>query len=377
MLENIGCSSDRQLRFFFSVQVSAKSASGTIGWREMEGTMAKISDLTPQLMSRLMGMWVLALCLAFGSGAVQAADAFRVAMVLPGSIADGGWNQQAYEGLKQLEGMPGFKVAYTENVKQSDIPQVVRGYADDGYELIIGHGFQFASLFQEIGEDYAKQKFFATTYAPQGKIPPNVMYLDARYYDVGYCIGALAALMSEKKIVGLVGGGDNPTQQNLMKVFKAGAQATVPGIKAFAVITGDYNDAAKGRETALTMVGNGADVISHTADLTGIGAIKGAAEAKVKVIGAFSDQTPLAPDLMGTSFTNNNLGIVVKVAEMAKDGSFEGGKEWKPDLSFAWGMHYKNKDHNDRVIPAATWAKFQTIWADVAAGKVDTSNFIK
>ena len=104
------------------------------------------------------------------AGTAHAADDFRVAMVLPGSIADGGWNQQAYEGLKKLEGTPGFKVAYTENVKQSDIPQVVGGYADDGYDMIIGHGFQFGSLFQEIGPEYAKQKFFATTYAPQGKI---------------------------------------------------------------------------------------------------------------------------------------------------------------------------------------------------------------
>jgi len=340
--------------------------------------MSNKLGLAANLLSRLLfGLCALILTLPVLGGAGNAADAFRVAMVLPGSIADGGWNQQAYEGLRELEGMPGFKIAYTENVKQSDIPQVVHGYADDGYDLIIGHGFQFGSLFQEIGGDYPKQKFFATTYAPQGTIPPNVMYLDARYFDVGYCLGSLAALMSEKRVVGLVGGGDNPTQQNMMRVFKAGAEATAPGIKAFAVVTGDYNDAAKGRETALTMIGNGADVISHTADLTGIGAIKGAAEAKVKVIGAFSDQSDLAADLMGTSLANNNQGIVVKVAEMAKDGTFEGGKEWKPDLSFAWGMKYRDKDHNEKVIPAETWAKFLAIWNDVASGKVDTKKLVQ
>ena len=336
-----------------------------------------IGFLAKPLSRLLITLGVLIAGLPLTVAAAAAADVFHVALVLTGSIADGGWNQQAYAGLKQLEGMSSFKVAYSENVKQSDIPQVVRGYADDGYELVIGHGFQFGSLFQEIGGDYPKQKFFATTYAPQGAIPSNVMYLDARYFDVGYCLGSLAALMSEKKGVGLVGGGDNPTQQNMMRVFKAGAEATVPGIKAFAVVTGEYNDAAKGRETALTMIGNGADVITHTADLTGIGAIKGAAEAKVHVIGAFSDQTDLAPDLMGTSFTNNNLGIVVKVAEMANDGTFQGGKEWKPDLSFAWGLQYRGTDHNDKVIPAASWAKFMAIWNEVGAGKVDTKKFVQ
>ncbi len=63
------------------------------------------------------------------------------------------------------------------------------------------------------------------------------------------------------------------------------------GIKGLAVVTGDYDDAAKGREAATTMVGNGADVIWHAADVTGLGAMQGAAAAKVKAIGSFSDQT--------------------------------------------------------------------------------------
>ena len=50
-------------------------------------------------------------------------------------------------------------------------------------------------------------------------------------------------------------------------------------------MTGDYNNAAKGREAATTMIGNGADVIWHTADVTGLGAMQGAAAAKVKAIG--------------------------------------------------------------------------------------------
>jgi basic membrane protein A len=153
-----------------------------------------------------------------GSAAVNAAAAAtaKVALVLPGSISDGGWNQGAYEGLKALEAK-GFKVAFTENVAQAAIPQVVRGYADDGYDLIVGHGFQFGSLFAEIGPDYPKQKFFATTTAPGGtKIPDNVLYLDSRFAEVSYGAGALAALMSTKKGVGVVGGGDNPTQQAMV-----------------------------------------------------------------------------------------------------------------------------------------------------------------
>lgn len=316
-----------------------------------------------------------AMLLATAATLPAMAAGYKVALVLTGSISDGGWNQQAYEGLKQLGA--GFDTKFSENVKQSDIPQVVRGYADDGYDLVIGHGFQFGSLFMEVGGEYPKQKFFATTFAPNGTAPANVMFVNTRPYDVAYAMGALAALLSTKHGVGLVGGGDNPTQQTMSKVFKIGAEATVPGLKAFAVVTGDYNDAAKGRETALAMIGNGADVITHTADLTGIGAIKGAAEAKATVIGAFSDQTSLAPDLMATSIVNDNAAIVKMVAAMGKDGSFKGGTEWAPDLAAVWYPKYGSGEYNTKLVSAETWAKFKAIWADVASGKIDTKPMTK
>ena len=79
-----------------------------------------------------------------------AADEVRVALIMTGPITDGGWAQLAYEGLTELGGRDGFTVAYAENVSQANIPQVVQGYADDGFDLIIGHGFEFGSAFIEI-----------------------------------------------------------------------------------------------------------------------------------------------------------------------------------------------------------------------------------
>ncbi|MFN8458426.1 MAG: BMP family ABC transporter substrate-binding protein [Anaerolineae bacterium] len=62
----------------------------------------------------------------------------------------------------------------------------------------------------------------------------------------------------------------------------------MPGTKALGVVTGDYSDAAKGQEAAATMVGNGADVIWHAADITGLGAI-GAVDRQGKVLGCYAD----------------------------------------------------------------------------------------
>jgi basic membrane lipoprotein Med (substrate-binding protein (PBP1-ABC) superfamily) len=79
--------------------------------------------------------------------------------------------------------------------------------------------------------------------------------------------------------VGFIGADDDPNQNRMKKAFIAGAQKTVPGIRALGIITGDCDNASKGREAASILIGNGADVIWHAADVTGLGAIQGAVEA--------------------------------------------------------------------------------------------------
>ena len=99
---------------------------------------------------------------------------------------------------------------------------------------------------------------------------------------------------NKKQAVGFIGGDDDPNQQRMKKAFIAGAQRTVPGIRALAIITGDYDNAAKGREAASILIGNGADVIWHAADVTGLGAIQGAVAANVKVLAAIPTR-PILP----------------------------------------------------------------------------------
>lgn len=303
----------------------------------------------------------------------ESGEPVRVALMLPGPITDGGWSQLAYEGLQTLGEEEGFEVAYSENIAQADIPEVTRGYADDGFDLLIGHGFEFGSAFLEIAPDYPDQFFFATTFQPQEDIPANSMYVDAAYYDAAYSAGALAALLSESKTVGFVGGGDNPTQRGMMNAFILAAEETVEGTSGLGVVTGDYNDAAKGREAAATMVGNGADVIWHAADVTGLGAIEGAVAGGATVLGCYSDQTEVAPENIGASLVMDLANMVQKLGHDVRDGTFAAGTEWRPSVAEMWHWSWNDGegDHNPQIIPDETWQQYETIWNDLAAGNID------
>jgi basic membrane protein A len=57
--------------------------------------------------------------------------------------------------------------------------EVARGYSDDGFDLILGHGFEFSSALLDIAPDYPNQHFFVTSYLPQPKVPPNLLEFQA------------------------------------------------------------------------------------------------------------------------------------------------------------------------------------------------------
>jgi basic membrane protein A len=301
-----------------------------------------------------------------------------VVLLLSGVITDGGWSQLAYNGLKELQAKYRFKTAYAENISIAQMDQVARGYSDDGFDLIIGHGVEFSSTLLEVAPDYPGQRYFVTTFLPQLQVPRNIMYVNMGYLGAAYGAGVLAALISEKKqAVGFIGGDDDPNQQRMKRAFIAGAQHTIPGIRALAIITGDYDNAAKGREAASILIGNGADVIWHAADVTGLGAIQGALAGNVKILGCYSDQTDLAPNNMATSFVMNLGGMVISVAQDLAAGTFAGGTEWRPPVNQMWLQKSgKNGDYNPKLVSADEWKIFQKTWSDIAARKIDVEALV-
>jgi len=313
---------------------------------------------------------------ALGSRSFAQPKKTSVVLLLSGVITDGGWSQLAFNGLKALG--PGFKTAYAENVSLAQMQEVARGYSDDGFDLILGHGVEFASALLDIAPDYPTQHYFVTCFLPQPKVPPNIMFIDLNYFGAAYGAGTLAALISERKqAVGFVGGGDDPVQQKVQKCFITGARNTVSGILGLGIITGDYDNAAKGREAAATLIGNGADVIWHAADVTGLGAIQAAVAGNVKVLGCYSDQTNLAPNNMAASFEMNLGGVVQTIAHEVANRAFAGGKEWKPTVDWMWLLKAGARgNHNPQLVSPSQWAAFQKVWSDLSAGKIDLSPWV-
>jgi basic membrane protein A len=74
-----------------------------------------------------------------------------------------GWNASAYEGLKKAETDFKVEIAYSENVQQSDMEEVLRGYAIQEYDIIIGHGFQFNDAAKKVAKEFTESMFVVTS----------------------------------------------------------------------------------------------------------------------------------------------------------------------------------------------------------------------
>jgi basic membrane protein A len=86
-----------------------------------------------------------------------------------------------------------------------------------------------------------------------------------------------------------------------------------------------FTDVAKGKEAAMAMADQGADVLSHIANQAGTGVIKAAEGRGLMATGDSWDQSGIAPKTVVCSTIYNVPTLVVNVVKQVKEGTFQGG----------------------------------------------------
>jgi basic membrane protein A len=227
-------------------------------------------------------------------------EALRVALILPGRIDDLAWNQAGYRSFLRLQGALGAEIetSWVENVYTNvDIVPALRDYAQRGYDIIIGHGFQFQEPLYEVAPEFPDTMFACGGW----EALPNMSIYDVRTDQTGYLEGFLAARMSQSGIIGYVAGLEVAELARFAKGYQLGATAADPNIDIRFVYTGDFHDVAAARETVVTLAGQGVDVLAFMGDGTSLGALAGCREAGIYCMGNGTDVTQQAPELILTS----------------------------------------------------------------------------
>lgn len=237
------------------------------------------------------------------TGKTTKASDVKVALVIPGSANDKGWNQEAYDGLMKIKEL-GCQVSYSENVAASDYETTFRTYADQGYTIIIGHGTEFEDPIKTVAPDYLDTMFCVTS--SDAYQEPNVCSLQNLNNEQGFLAGVVAAEATKTKKVAAIGGMEIPSIQSYILGFQQGVAYVNNGTECLTAFTGDFEDATKVKEQANAYIDQGCDIIAQDADEAGLGlfeAIKNAPDG-VYAIGATKDQYEEAPGKVLTSAMN-------------------------------------------------------------------------
>src|SRR6266487_2492881 len=175
----------------------------------------------------------------------------KVAFVTDGKFSDGGWGATGYNATQILKSKYGIQLATADGISIPDIESTLRGYADSGYNLIIAQGFQWGDPAVKVAPDYPDVKFAIMTGLKNAN---NVASIFPMQQEGSFLLGSLAAMMSKTGTIGFVGGQEYPNVVNIAEGYKQGAKYINPKIKVLSSYVGEWNNPAKGKETALAQI---------------------------------------------------------------------------------------------------------------------------
>ena len=259
---------------------------------------------------------------ASASGSASgSAGKLKVALCMSGAANDQGWNQAAYEGTKTACEKYGCELAYTENLEAADIAAAFADYAAAGYNVIIGHGFEFGDPALEVAATYPDVKFICTEAdASADNVASYVMACE----QTAYVEGIIAAHMTKSGKIGAIGPIQGDSLVKIINGYEDGAHSVNPDLEVQTAWTNSYTDTQLAQEAASAMIDSGADVIKHCANACGNGAISAAVAANIWCQGDSYDQSSLAPkNILDSALYNLNVVLDIALGSVV-DGSFKG-----------------------------------------------------
>jgi basic membrane protein A len=309
---------------------------------------------------------------ATASGAGEAgsgkAGALKAGLITPGKISDKGWSQSAYEGLQKIKTDLGAETLQpVEGPAQAQVETTMRDMAQQGASIIYGHASEYDDPAKAASAEFPKTYFVVMGGKSSGA---NLLPIKMQAKEATYLAGMVAGGMTRTGKIALVGGVEIPVIKEAFQAFENGAKAIKPNVEIRTTYTGSFDDVAKAKQQAETLLEAGFDVVMHNANDAGAGVFQ-AVEQKpgAMVIGANADQSGLATAQNLGSFILDVPAAMERVAKAIKEGKTDG----KP---FAAGL--KDKAVGFRfnpgfkgTIPADLKAKIQKAEEDMVAGKLN------
>lgn len=239
-----------------------------------------------------------------------------VALVAPSAQDDVAFTQSMSDSLKRLGIVPQITDG-TFVVEEA--AAAIRGYAEDGVNIVIAHGTQYGGSLAEIAPDFPETSFiWGTATDTQGLA--NVFAYNPEADQGGYVNGYIAAALSDT--IGVVGPVEAGDAVAYIEGFAKGAEAngaTSPSI----VYTGSFSDVALATTTAQAHADNGVGALTGTSQ-SAVGAVTVATANDLPWFGTQSNTEAWESDLTVASQVYHWDVVLSDMIEQIEGGTLGG-----------------------------------------------------
>jgi len=232
----------------------------------------------------MVGLFALGLSVSavFALSEYPTGRALKVAVVLPASGTDQGWNQQGADSLRKLKDKWHLTIEVAENQGYGDIKPVIRDLARKEFDLVIAHasGYQIAAA--EVAEEKGVRVIVIEN--PDAITPGLISNSEGDAQEGAYLAGVLAAKMTRANVIGCVTSSEVPDWNRMTVGFMEGINSVNPKIKFLYNVIGEaaYEDAAGGKRNTEAQIAAGADIIFGMGDGASFGIMKACEENKAR-----------------------------------------------------------------------------------------------
>ncbi len=324
------------------------------------------------------------LLLAACGPAAPAEDGILVCQITDtGGIDDKSFNQTAWKGIQDAEAELGVEGKFLESQEVADYERNITAMMEDGCDLIITVGFLIGDATAAAAEANPDQYFSIVDYAydpPIDNVVGQIFMTDQAAFLAGYA----AAAVTQTGKVGTFGGLPIPTVTIFMKGFVEGVdyynqvKGTDVEVLGYNIADGsglfsmDFSDQQKGRELAVSLMDEGADVILPVAGPVGLGAAAAIQErGNAYLIGVDSDWVETSPEYASitlTSVLKKMDATTFEVIQSVVDGTFTGGNA--VGTLENEGVDIAPFHELAGLISAEIQAELDQIKADIIAGRI-------
>jgi basic membrane protein A len=349
-------------------------------------------------MSRYKFLTLLLVIGLFASLAVgtQAQDEpLRISLVLNGVLGDKSFFDSAQRGMDAA--MDDFNIEVNTIELGIDPANWESGLDDamsdsDNYDVLVVGTFQMMEFLAQRVHQYPDKDFILFDVDVPYDNPDMCVDGCTNVYSVLYAqnegsflAGLYAAAISmsdidgvnESAIIGAIGGQEIPVINDFIVGYEQGACLVNPDTEVIIQYAGGWNDPARGKEIALAMFEQGADIVFQIAGGTGVGVFEAAAEQGHYAIGVDSDQATIIADTdpdqaerILTSMLKNVDNSLYRAVELYIDGELPLGEAETLGIAEG-GVGLAQNEFYEDATPDDVKALIAAAEEAVTAGEID------